>query len=125
MVSRFSLRRLFGTLTIAAITAFVAMNPGKVRAFYEELYPSDPARREALELCFARNHQFNRLDPDQRAICYRDTLIRLGEPILAQSADQTPAANPVDLWRAAAMGALPRNDIRRQEDERNAVPSSH
>jgi hypothetical protein len=123
MVSWFSLRRVFSTLIIAAITGFVAMNPGKVRAFYEELYPSDPAKREALELCFAQNHQFNRLDSNQRATCYRESLYRLGESIVAQSTAQVQTANPLDLRRAAAMGAVPRNDIRRQEDEQNAVPA--
>jgi len=119
-----TLRRLILTVAIVGGGGFAAMNPGVVRAFYEDIYPSDPAKREALELCFVRDHKFNRLDPDQRDACYRTMLVSRGE-VTVQSPGVQPTANSIDLQRAAGMGSVPRNDIRRTEETRGAVRTSH
>jgi len=119
-----TLRRLALTVVIVGGGGFAAINPGVVRAFYEDIYPSDPAKREALELCFVRDHKFNRLDSDQRDACYRTMLVSRGE-IPAQSPGVPPAVNSVDLQHAAGMGSMPRNDVRRAEETRGALHTSH
>jgi len=119
-----TLRRLILTVAIVGGGSLAAMNPGVVRAFYEDIYPTDPAKRQALELCFVRDHKFNRLDADQREACYRTMLVSHGE-IAAQSPDRQPPMNSVDLQRAAGMGSVPRNDIRRSEETRGALQTAH
>jgi hypothetical protein len=116
--------RLIKRLVVAAIVvgagAFAAMNPGVVKAFYEDLYPSDPAKRQALDLCFMQDHKFNRLDAGERDACYQHMLQPLGE--VAPGAP--PNVNPVDLQRAAGQTGAPRNDIRRIEQSANAPHAS-
>jgi hypothetical protein len=111
-----SVKRLLVALVVAAAGGFVVMHPGAVKAFYEDIYPSDPAKRQALELCFMRDPNFNRLNPGQREACYRQARLPVG--ILANE-NQQP--NPLDLERAASMGPVPHNDIRRQQDEQKAL----
>jgi len=93
--------------------------PGAIGSLYLNVYPSDPAKRQALELCFLQDHTFNRLDADQREICYRHALT------LDEAADGAlparPQANEIDLQRSAAAGSMPRNDIRRREETQNAL----
>jgi len=96
---------------------FAVLNPGVVRAFYQDIYPSDPAKRQALELCFLQDHQFNRLEPSARENCYHRMLQPLGE--ISTSETQPPTANLVDLQRAAGGGQMPRNDIRRLEQDQH------
>ncbi|GEM_PF-1994241 len=98
--------------TVAAVT-----HPTRVFALYEELYPADPARRQALEMCFMRDHKFNRLDTAERDACYKLQLAP--PPPVAIPAGLAPppsaGANFVDLWRAAGQGRLPANDVRAHE----------
>jgi hypothetical protein len=101
--------------------AFAATNPGVVKGFYDDLYPSDPAKREALDMCFMENHQFNRLDADARDACYKRMLQPLGEV----TATEQPSVNIIDLQRAAAQGSMPRNDIIRLQEDRHAPHSPH
>ena len=115
-------RRLVMTLVVVGGGAFAVMNPGVVKAFYEDLYPGDPAKRQALELCFMQDHKFNRLDPSERDACYHRMLQPLGE--LSPPPLEQPNANLVDLQRAAGLGSLPRNDVRRLEQNQNAAHSS-
>jgi hypothetical protein len=109
-----TIRRWAAMAAIVAGGGFVALNPGVVRAFYQDIYPSDPAKRQALELCFLQDHKFNRLDPSERDNCYHHMLQPLGE-ISTSETPQPPTANLVDLQRAAGEGQLPRNDARRLE----------
>jgi hypothetical protein len=95
--------------------AFAVMNPGVVKAFYDQIYPSDPAKREALDLCFMQDHKFNRLDADARDACYQRMLQPLGEI----NASDRPIVNAVDLQRAAATTSMPRSDIIRLQEDRN------
>jgi len=101
--------------------AFLAMNPGVVRGFYEDLYPNDPAKRQALELCFMQDHKFNRLEASEREACYRRMLQSIGDIPPPGAAPQQANTNLVDLERAAAGGSMPRNDIRRLEQNQNAL----
>jgi hypothetical protein len=113
------IRRGVMLLAVVGAGGFVAMNPGVVKGFYEDLYPSDPAKRQALELCFMQDHKFNRLDADQRDACYHRLLSSLGEVPAAGAAALRPTANLVDLQRSAGAGSVPRNDIRRLEQNQN------
>ena len=115
------IRRLVMMLVVAGAAAFAVMNPGVVKAFYEDLYPSDPAKRQALELCFMQDHKFNRLEPGEREACYHRMLQPLGE--LSPAPANPSTANLVDLQRDAGRGSVPRNDIRRLEQNQNAVHS--
>jgi len=119
------LRRIMGRLVIVAAvaggSAFAVMNPGVVKAFYEDLYPRDPARRQALELCFTQDHKFNRLEASEREACYRRMLPTLGDIPPPGGVPQQPNTNLVDLERAAYAGSMPRNDIRRLEQVQNTL----
>jgi len=110
-------------ITIVGAVGFVAAYPNVVLGYYLDLYPTDPAKKQALELCFLQDHRFNRLDADQREGCYRHALLPV-ESIAGMSMAEVPHANPVDLQRAAAQGHLPRNDIRRAEQTQNALNHS-
>jgi hypothetical protein len=111
-------------LAVATAGGVALMYPGAVRALYLELYPSDPAKAEALELCFAENHAFNRLDPGEREGCYRRLLQAAGEVANAQMA-AAAVVNAVDLRHAAGLGGMPRNDVRRQEETDSFIRPAH
>jgi hypothetical protein len=83
------------------------------------------AKRQALALCFAQDHQFNRLNAGERDACYRHMLFRLGDPTPSGSLVAQPPVNFVDLQRAAGEGSLPHNDVRRLEQTDSANHSSH
>src|SRR5260370_843296 len=74
---------------IAGILVAVAIaGPGGVGAISQQIYPSDPALRRALDQCSLENRGFDRLDPAAREACYR--------------------RNPVHHQSAAAAGPEPR-----------------
>jgi len=112
-----TIRRLLVAGVVVAAGGFAAMNPGVVKAFYRDIYPDDPARRQALELCFMQDHKFNRLDTGEREACYKRMLMLVGA---VSSSDQGNTINPIDLERAAAQGSVPRNDIIRLQQNQNA-----
>ena len=114
-----TIRRTVLALIVIGAGAFAVVNPGVVKAFYRDIYPDDPAKRQALELCFMQDHKFNRLDADQRDACYTRMLQPLGEV----TPSEQPNVNLVDLQRAAAQGSMPRNDIIRLQ-ENQAAPHS-
>jgi hypothetical protein len=116
-------------MMLAVVTAggVAAMHPGAVKAFYLGIYPDDPAKAQALDLCFTENHAFNRLDSAQRDVCYRHILPSVADASSAALSDMAarPLANPIDLRRAAAVSTLPRNDIRRAEQNEVAQQLRH
>lgn len=112
-----TVRRVAMLLIVAGIGGFAVLHPEVVRAYYQDIYPSDPAKRQALDLCFMQDHKFNRLDSGEREACYRHILYAVGE---TSAAVAVPDANPIDLRRDAALGHLQRNDVRRQEQNDNA-----
>jgi hypothetical protein len=116
-----TIRRAMLGLVVIGTGGFAAMNPGVVKAFYHGIYPSDPAKREALDMCFMENHKFNRLDPDERDACYKRMLQPLGEVTTSEQ----PNVNLIDLQRAAAQGSVPRNDITRLEQNASVPHSPH
>jgi hypothetical protein len=117
MVQGRTIRRWAVVTAIVVGGGFAVLNPGVVRAFYQDIYPSDPAKRQALELCFLQDHQFNRLEPSARENCYHRMLQPLGE--ISTSETRSPTANLVDLQHAAGGGQMPRNDIRRLEQDQH------
>ncbi len=115
------MKRTALALVVIGAGAYAAMNPGIVNAFYRDIYPDDPAKRQALELCFMQDHTFNRLDASARDACYQRMLQPLGEmPTSGQ-----PTVNMVDLQRAAAQGSMPKNDIIRLQEDQRALHSPH
>jgi hypothetical protein len=125
MALRRTVRRLVMALVVVGVGAFAVMNPSAVKAFYEDLYPNDPAKRQALELCFMQDHKFNRLEPDEREACYHRMLQPLGDISAVNAPPDQPNANLVDLQRASGAGSMPRNDIRRLEQNQNPPHSPH
>jgi hypothetical protein len=126
--------RMFKWLLVVAVVAFAggvaSVHPGVFVGIWEEIYPSDTVKRQALELCFMQDHNFNRLDAAQRESCYRHARLPLQAALASNAAaDMLVAArvtpNAVDLRRAAAEGTLPRDDIRRLEQTENARHSLH
>jgi hypothetical protein len=116
---RLMTRVLSGAIFLAA-GVVASMHFQDISRFYRDIYPTDPVKREALDLCFTQNHQFNRLDPVARASCYSHALL----PAAAMAGLAPiggPAANPIDLQRDAAAGHMPRNDIRRTQETREVL----
>ena len=88
--------------------------PAAVWEIVQQIYPSDPQQRLALDQCFLEDHRFDRFDRAAREACYRRNSVAGGMPRTA--APQPPAnGNFVDLWRAAGQGRLPRHDVRFEE----------
>jgi len=105
----------FATL-VGVASVVVIIRPDAVGALYQQLYPSDPEMRQALNECFTLDPQFNRLDPAARQACYRHMLPSAADA----AAPHRPApSNFVDLWRAASQGHLPQNDIRAEQQIRH------
>lgn len=115
------MKRMALALVVIGAGGYAAMNPGVVNAYYRDIYPEDPAKQQALELCFTQDHKFNRLDADERDACYKRMLQPLGE----LPASGRPNINMVDLQRAADEGSMPRNDIIRLQQDRSAPHSPH
>ncbi len=111
--------RLVWVVGLVGISVGIAMaRPKAVWAIYQQVYPSNPAQRQALAECFLADNRFDRLDPSARAACYRHYL-PAHEPI-AEASDsaqgrRTPPENFVDLWRAAGEGHMSQNDIRAEQ----------
>jgi len=95
-----------------AVAGIAGVRPAAMGAFYQEIYPSDPAKRQALDECIALDPRFNRLDSNERAACYRRGAAAAPE---AAAVRAMPAGNFVDLWRAAGQGRLPQNDVRAEQ----------
>jgi hypothetical protein len=84
-----------------------------LKSLYQQVFPGVGAMRQALNLCFFEDHQFNRLVSAERKACYDHVL---SPPAADTSAGElsTHGVTPnfVDLRRAAGRGSVPRNDIR-------------
>ena len=87
-----------------------AVQPKVVSDFLADLYPKDPARRQALDRCILTDVNFNRLDAAARDACYRHALAAPAS--LVSPLPPGGAPNQVDLGRAASRGSSPANDVR-------------
>jgi len=113
------LKRFLFAAVIMVGGGVAAVYPEAIRSFYLDVYPSDPAKRQALELCFLQDHKFNRLDADEREACYRHALMPTDAADSALPVQ--PAANEIDLRRSAAVGSMPLDDVRRHEETQNTL----
>jgi hypothetical protein len=119
----------FGRLVRRALFIVILVTAGGMAAthfqdlsrFYGDIYPTDPTKREALDLCFTQDHQFNRLDANARASCYSRALLPAAAAAGFVPAAR-PIANPIDLQRAAAAGYMPRNDVRQSQQTQDVLP---
>lgn len=68
------------------IICYLGIGAWQVAAHYREILPSDPAKREALHLCFMANARFDPLDASARAACFKEYLVQL--------AARNPTARP-------------------------------
>lgn len=111
----------WGLGIIGLTVGVVAAHPEAVHNLYDQLYPKDEAKRQALDLCFLANRQFNRLDPEERDACFHQRLSAANE-VTTAAIGLVPAnigVNFVDLRRQSAEGRLPQNDVRfEQQNER-------
>ena len=99
-----------------AVALAAGAGPAAVWGFYQEIYPSDPAKREALEDCIAVQPGFNRLDSAARLACYRSADLKRARPPVI-------GGNFVDRWRAAGQGHLPQDDIRAEQQTARYIQS--
>lgn len=120
LINRLVRRVLFTTVVVIA-GGVAALHSKAIGSLYHDLYPSDPAERQALELCFAQDHQFDRLDAGERENCYRRVLV----PAAMQAGLVPAPVNLVDLRRASVSGSMPRNDVRRIEQTQDALHLPH
>jgi hypothetical protein len=59
---------------LIAGAVFVAVEHDAIVAKWTAIYPSDPARKEALQRCYIENRQFSRLSDEARNACYEKWL---------------------------------------------------
>jgi hypothetical protein len=70
-------------------------------------FPGDPLHAAALRDCAAVDHAFNRLDQEQRADCYAEHLLLMGDSSVPQ--------NEVDLAVSAARNHQSKTDVVQQQ----------
>jgi hypothetical protein len=93
-------------VTLIGIAVGAAMQSKSVWDCYRDIYPSDPGKRQALDLCILSDLSFNRLDLAAREKCYQHALV---EPTLAaQAGYMDRAPNQVDFRQAAGRGTSAR-----------------
>jgi hypothetical protein len=83
-------------------------NRDKIMDQYNAAYPADPEKAAAIEECITQNPNFNRLDPDDRKHCYRNSVETQTVALAPSAAAPSPAYQ-------FSPSHLPGNDIRRQE----------
>lgn len=117
---------LFSGLIGAAISGAVVQpsavtdvfgNADSIVDLYNRIFPGDPLKQEALDLCFRQDHAFNRLFGSERSACYAKFLpSQLAGARSGTSQDvRLHAANFVDLWQSAGRGHAPKDDVRAQQ----------
>jgi len=60
---------------------FGAIKHDRVIAEWRAMYPTDPREKAALYICFAENHQFNRMSDQARKDCYGEWLPCLSDKL--------------------------------------------
>lgn len=104
------MKRLLIATAIGIAAGVVAVQSQPVADILHNVYPSDPNKQQALDLCMLADPNFNRLDSSTRDACYRHAG---SAPMLAVApATTVNAPNPVDLKQDAGRGTAPRNDVR-------------
>lgn len=108
--------RFIAIAGLAGLSIAIAsgVNPVTLWQTFQQLYPSDPAERQALDECFTQDPQLNRFDAASRDACLRRMLPAMAANDAAEHQSQQ-AGNFVDLWRASGQGTMQQNDIRNEE----------
>ena len=104
------MKKLLVAVVIGIVAGCAIMQSKTVSGLYAEVYPSDAAKREALDLCIFANPQFNRFDLAARTACYKQQ--RGGAMASGTQVPTGSTTNQVDLRQAASQGSVPRNDVR-------------
>lgn len=99
--------------------AGAALQPTIATNFLADIYPVDPAKRQALALCILENPEFNRLSSTSRDSCYQRELT---PTLTATRVSTSVAPNPVALEQAPAWQGAPPSDIRVIEATQVSVP---
>jgi hypothetical protein len=97
--------RLIATI-IGIAAGGIAMQSPVVSGFVADIYPADPARREALKLCVFADPNFNRLDAAAREACYQHAFATLASTEPPMPTSRTP--NQVDLGQPVRLRSSPR-----------------
>ena len=105
---------LAGIAGMMAVSA-AGTKPAAVWETLQQLYPSDPMQRQALDQCFMEDHRFDRLDRAAREACYRRNAAARSASAPHPATRISANGNFVDLWRAAGQGQMPRHDVRFEE----------
>ena len=106
---------LFAGIAGIIVVSAAGMRPAAVWEIFQQIYPSDPMQRQALDQCFMEDHRFDRLDRAAREACYRRNAAARGAAAPDQATRIRANSNFVDLWRAAGQGHMPRHDVRFEE----------
>jgi hypothetical protein len=77
-------------LFIIATAAILAVNRHAIVAGWNTIYPSDPALKMALQVCYIEDRQFNRLSAASRKNCYDKWLPILSAVARSPSFHQLP-----------------------------------
>jgi hypothetical protein len=99
---RLRMKRVLIVTLIGIAVGGAATQSKTVRDFYQDIYPSDPGKRHALDLCILSDLSFNRLDPTARDKCYQHALVE--SMLAAETVHMDRAPNQVDLRQAAGRG---------------------
>jgi hypothetical protein len=123
MALRGMIKLPLGVAVLGIGLGVAAANSAALKGLYQDVFPTDPAKRMALQLCFLQDHKFNRLDASAREACYNHALLVADTATVGEHPGQaTAAVNFVDLKRAADLGPLPAHDIRLREQGERTTP---
>jgi hypothetical protein len=106
---------LFAGIAGIMVVSAAGSYPDAVWETLQQIYPSDPMQRQALDQCFMEDHRFDRLDRAAREACYRRNAAARGVAAPDLATRIRANSNFVDLWRAAGQGRMPRHDVRFEE----------
>jgi hypothetical protein len=101
-----SMKPLLVAIIIGIAAAGGAMQSPVVSGFVFDIYPQDPGRREALDLCIFADRNFNRLDPTARDACYRHAFATLASTEPPVRTSRSPSE--VDLGQPVRVRTSPR-----------------
>jgi hypothetical protein len=115
---------------LGAAAGYAAINPGRVLTLYRQIYPSNPYKQQALDLCSMRDPGFNRADSVARDACYQRFLGGRegdGGPLAGNDEAAIDEAQPnfIDFWRAGRQGNLSKHDIRALQQNQRYLSAAH
>src|SRR5690242_8582868 len=98
MVLRRMIKLPLGVAVLGLGLGVAAANSAALKGLYQDIFPTDPAKRMALQICFLQDHKFNRLDASAREACYNHALLVATTAAAGDQSGQAGAGiNFVDL----------------------------